>query len=62
MHFLYEDSPREVVLESALHIGAAEGDEAITLESVAKLAELSVAKVRSLAGRLVAQPYLGPDL
>lgn len=47
MNFLYEDSPREVVLESALHIGAAEGDEAITLESVAKLAELSVAKVRA---------------
>lgn len=49
MHFLYEDSPREVVLESALHIGAAEGDEAITLESVAKLAELSVAKVRGIS-------------
>lgn len=47
MNFLYEDSPRVVVLESALHIGAAEGDEAITLESVAKLAKLPVAEVRA---------------
>lgn len=45
MHFLYEDSLRERVLESALHIGAAEGDEAISVESVAKLAELSAAQV-----------------
>lgn len=47
MHILYEGSPREVILESALHIGAAEGDEAITVESVAKLAELPVAEVRA---------------
>ena len=47
MHILYEGSPREVILESALHIGAAEGDEAITMESVAKLAELPVAEVRA---------------
>ena len=47
MHFLYEDSPREVILESALHIGAAQGDEAITVESVAKLAEVTPAEVRA---------------
>ena len=47
MHILYEGSPREVILESALHIGAAEGDEAITVESVAKQAELPVAEVRA---------------
>ena len=47
MHFLYEDSPREVILESALHIGAAQGDEAITVESVARLAEVTPAEVRA---------------
>ncbi|PMC72142.1 TetR/AcrR family transcriptional regulator [Corynebacterium aurimucosum] len=45
MYFLDEDSPRDVMLESALHIGAAQGDEAITVESVAKLAEMTPAEV-----------------
>lgn len=48
MKHLYGDSPREAVLESAIHVAAAQGDDAVTAESVAKYADLKPSDVTAV--------------
>ena len=48
MHIHYKDSPREAVLEAAIYIGAVDGDDAITIDSVAKQAGIESADVTAV--------------
>lgn len=48
MKYLFADSPREAILEAAVHVAAAHGDDAVTVESVAKYAGLQPSDVTAV--------------
>ena len=48
MKYLYANSRREAILEAAIHVAAADGDDAVTVESVAKYAGLQPADITAV--------------